>query len=170
MKKILSLLGTITLIATSTTSLVACNTPQEYTPEELEKLKKENQINTTDETIKNNLEWIEPQEKPFNTVNNKWYYVVWKGENKYHLNKFKNIVHNDEIIINDGTNHFYLRLDVDLNLLYVYETYQGKETKFHYWKNKNNDYIKFVYRWNGEEQNLPDLIVVNDGNVKVNGE
>ncbi len=35
MKKILSLLGTITLIKTSTTSLVACNTPQEYTAEEL---------------------------------------------------------------------------------------------------------------------------------------
>ncbi len=34
MKKILSLLVAITLIGTSTTSLVACNTPQqEYTPE-----------------------------------------------------------------------------------------------------------------------------------------
>ncbi len=46
MKKLLSLLGTITLIVTSTTSIVACNnTPQEYTKEELEHLKKENQIN-----------------------------------------------------------------------------------------------------------------------------
>ncbi len=71
MKKILSLFGTITLTGTSTTSLVACNTQQEYTAEELEYLKKENQINTTDETIKNNLEWIAPQEKPFNKVDNK---------------------------------------------------------------------------------------------------
>ncbi|PQM30046.1 lipoprotein [Spiroplasma poulsonii] len=44
MKKILSLLGTITLIGTSTTSLVACNTTQKYTPEELAKIKQENKI------------------------------------------------------------------------------------------------------------------------------
>ncbi|UZQ30875.1 MAG: lipoprotein [Spiroplasma phoeniceum] len=48
MKKILSFLGTITLIGTSTTSLFACNTPQEYTKEKLKQLKKENQIDTTD--------------------------------------------------------------------------------------------------------------------------
>jgi len=47
MKKILCLLGTITLIGTSTTSLVACDNIAEYTPEELAKLKGENQINTT---------------------------------------------------------------------------------------------------------------------------
>lgn len=76
-KKILSLLGTIALIGTSTTSLVACNTPQEYKPEELAQLKKENQINTTNETIKNNLEWIAPQEKPFKEIgNNKYYFIM----------------------------------------------------------------------------------------------
>ncbi|UZQ29884.1 MAG: lipoprotein [Spiroplasma phoeniceum] len=92
MKKILSLLGTIALFGTSTTSLIACNTPQEYTKEELDKLKKENQINTTNETIKNNLEWIAPQEKPFNTVDNKYYYVVWHGDKneKWYLSKFNN--------------------------------------------------------------------------------
>ncbi len=65
MKKILSLLGTITLIGTSITSLVACDNIAEYTPEELAKLKKENKINTTNQQIKNNLEWIAPQEKLF---------------------------------------------------------------------------------------------------------
>ncbi|KAF0849994.1 lipoprotein [Spiroplasma poulsonii] len=39
MKKILSLLGTITLIGTSTTSLVACNTSQ-YSEEQLKKTKR----------------------------------------------------------------------------------------------------------------------------------
>ncbi len=92
MKKILSILGTITLIGTSTTSLVACNKPQEYTKEKLEHLKKENQIDTNDENIKNNLEWIAPQEKPFNKVDNKWYYVVWHGDKneKWYLIKFNN--------------------------------------------------------------------------------
>ncbi len=167
MKRLLSIISIILLVGTSTTSLVDCNALQEYTKEELAKLKEENKIKTNNQEIRDNLEWIAPQEKPFNTVNNKWYYIVWKGENKYHLNKFKNIVHNDELIINDGTNNFYLRLDVDLNLLYIYETYQGKETKFHYWKNKNDDYFKSVYRWNLDTKE-PDLIIDDKGNIKVN--
>ncbi|AXF96465.1 lipoprotein [Spiroplasma phoeniceum] len=77
MKKILSLLGTITLLGTSTTSLVACNTAQEYTPEELKELKEKNKIDTADENIKNNLEWIAPQEKSFNTVD-KYRFVINK--------------------------------------------------------------------------------------------
>ncbi|WP_353487075.1 lipoprotein, partial [Spiroplasma phoeniceum] len=89
MKKILSLLGTITLIGTSTTSLVACNTSQKYTKDELEHLKKENQINTKDGI----LEWIAPQEKPFNQIdNNKYYFVVWRGDDNadWRIVKFQN--------------------------------------------------------------------------------
>ncbi|WP_281042146.1 lipoprotein [Spiroplasma citri] len=91
MKKILSLLGTITLIGTSTTSLVACNT--QYSEEELKKLKEKNKINTTDQKIKDNLEWIAPQEKPFNKVDNKWYFVVWRGDenDNWRIIKFQNI-------------------------------------------------------------------------------
>ncbi|WFH00612.1 lipoprotein [Spiroplasma citri] len=85
MKKILSLLGAITLIGTSTTSLVACNT--QYSEDELKELKEKNKIDTADENIKNNLEWIAPQEKPFNEVDNKYYYVVWRGnENEEWMN------------------------------------------------------------------------------------
>ncbi|WP_338955913.1 hypothetical protein [Spiroplasma endosymbiont of Polydrusus cervinus] len=82
MKKILVSLITITLIGISTTSLVACNNVAEYTPEELKELKEKNKINTTDKTIKNNLEWVAPQEKPFNEKNDKLYYVVWRGDEK----------------------------------------------------------------------------------------
>ncbi|WP_281042271.1 lipoprotein [Spiroplasma citri] len=90
MKKILSLLGTITLIGTSTTSLVACNT--QYNEDELKQLKKENKINTTNQEIKDNLEWIAPQEKPFNEVDNKYYFVVWRGDKNddWRIIKFKN--------------------------------------------------------------------------------
>ncbi len=52
---LLSLLGTIALTGTSTTNLVACNKPQEYTKEELAKLKEENKINTTNKEIRDNL-------------------------------------------------------------------------------------------------------------------
>ncbi len=71
MKRLLSIIGAISLVETSTTSLVACNTPQEYTPEELAKLKEKNKINTANKKIRNNLEWIAPQEKSFNEKDDK---------------------------------------------------------------------------------------------------
>ncbi|WP_338991825.1 lipoprotein [Spiroplasma endosymbiont of Seladonia tumulorum] len=92
MKKILSLLGTITLIGTSTPSLVACNKKHEYTPEELEKFKKENKINTKNQTIRDNLEWIAPQEKPFNKIDDKYYFVISRvnKNDDWHISKFEN--------------------------------------------------------------------------------
>ncbi|WP_424526119.1 lipoprotein [Spiroplasma endosymbiont of Glossina fuscipes fuscipes] len=60
MKKLLSIIGAISLVGTSTTSLVACNKPQ-YSEDELKKLKEENKINTANQEIKDNLEWMAPQ-------------------------------------------------------------------------------------------------------------
>ncbi len=157
MKKILSLLGTITLIGTSTTSLVACNTPQEYTPEELEHLKKENQIDITNETIKNNLEWIAPQEKPFNKVDNKWYFVIWHGlfNNEWKINVFNNNAVQIQI---DTTSDWLMKNFDDLQVGY------GRSWKD--WTNYPN-YFKSVYRWNLDIQK-PNLIIDKYGNVKIN--
>jgi len=173
MKKLLSILGTITLIGTSTTSLVACNTPQEYTPEELEHLKKENQIDTKDETIKNNLEWIAPQEKPFNEVDNKYYYVVWRGDKnkKWYLSKF-----NNNTKLEDGKEKNIDKLNNSILSLYFYigasfsvlTTYISSENIKIPWSSKN-DYIKAVYCWNLDKP-VPDLIIDNSGGLKVKGE
>ncbi|WP_374696295.1 hypothetical protein [Spiroplasma endosymbiont of Polydrusus formosus] len=174
MKNILSLLGTITLIGTSTTNLVTCNAPQ-YTKEELKKIKDKNKINTTNETIKNNLEWIAPQEKPFNKVDNKYYYIVWKGKN-WNITKFKN---NEEII---PPNYEYIYKIIEEKEEYKIQLryYSHNDTKIDLiifksineptliWEINNNDFIKSVYRWNGEEQNLPDLIIDKDCNIQVN--
>jgi hypothetical protein len=54
MKKILLILGTITLIGINTTSLVACNTPK-YTKEQLDALKKEKNINIKTNNSKNGI-------------------------------------------------------------------------------------------------------------------
>ncbi|WP_348735493.1 lipoprotein [Spiroplasma endosymbiont of Ammophila pubescens] len=59
MKRLLSILGAITLVGTSTTNLVACNKPQ-YSEDDLKKEKEKHKIDTKDQTIKNNLEWITP--------------------------------------------------------------------------------------------------------------
>ncbi len=58
MKRLLSLLVAISLVGTSTTSLVACNTPK-YSEKELADLKEKNNINING----NILEWIASQEK-----------------------------------------------------------------------------------------------------------
>ncbi|ALA97016.1 putative lipoprotein [Spiroplasma kunkelii CR2-3x] len=171
MKRLLTLFGAITLVGTSTTSLVACNTPQEYTKKELTKLKAENKINIIDETIKYNLEWIAPQEKPFNNVDNKYYFVVWRGDKNDNLRliKFKNydLQHNK---ILDKHNECVLVLEF---LSSHYTDLFIQENKFPnrrwYWKNDNGTYIKSIYRWNLDTQD-PELILDENGNIKVNGE
>ncbi|UZQ32898.1 MAG: hypothetical protein OHM56_02810 [Spiroplasma phoeniceum] len=179
LKLILSLLGSITLIVTSTTNLIACNTPQEYTKEKLDAFKKENQTNTTDETIKNNLEWMAPQEKPFNKVDNKYYYVVWRynENNKWKITKFSNNLeiknNKSKIIFKEGDWELSLNKDIPNNLkgdrdviLYLVENKEKIKQKSFIW-GKNKDYLKSVYRWNLYTPE-PDLIVDKDGVVKVN--
>ncbi len=60
MKRLLSIIGAISLIGTSTTSLVACNKPQ-YSEDELKKEKEKHKIDTKYQTIRDNLEWIASQ-------------------------------------------------------------------------------------------------------------
>ncbi|WFG98111.1 lipoprotein [Spiroplasma citri] len=173
MKKWLSFLGAITLLGTSTTSLVACNNIPQYNEDELQQLKKENQIYTNCQEIKENLEWICPQEQPFNTVDNKWYYVVWRGEEneEWKITKFQNKNKNNrhyEIDIKERINFVSSLMNVRNDLLITDTPSRVVSTK--YWNDDNGKYFKAVYRWNGEEQKLPNLDIDKDGNIKVNGE
>ncbi|PQP79205.1 hypothetical protein C6B38_02070 [Spiroplasma sp. ChiS] len=110
MKRLLSIIGAITLVGTSTTSLVACNT-QQYSEDELQQLKEKNKIDTADENIKKNLVWIAPQEKPFNEVDNKWYYVVWRSNEKdnWRIVKFQN-KKEQRLIKFDEQNKYYIKI------------------------------------------------------------
>ncbi|WP_338991164.1 lipoprotein [Spiroplasma endosymbiont of Seladonia tumulorum] len=163
MKKLLSIISTISLVGTSTTSLVACNTQQEYTPEELAKEKEKNKITTKDGI----LEWIVPKEKPFKEIgNNKYYFIIWKGLklDKWTLKKYKDVGldRTNSLIDKSYSNAELHRVSNDLH------TIANKE--YSSWNKDDETYFKSIYRWNGEEQKLPDLIIDNDGNVKVNGE
>lgn len=94
MKKLISIIGAISLVGSSTTSLVACNTPQ-YTEKELADLKEKNNITKKDGI----LEWIEKQEKPFNElVDNKWYYIIYK-DNSNNIKISKRINNNPDVNI-----------------------------------------------------------------------
>ncbi|RUP76231.1 hypothetical protein D6D54_06405 [Spiroplasma poulsonii] len=173
MKKILSLLGTITLIGTSTTSLVACNNIVEYTSDELAKLKAENKIKINNQEIRDNLEWIAPQEKPFNKVDDKWYFVVWRGNEKdnWRIVKFKS----DNFKTIDKLNNFELQILPPKNKiicgLLISEKQDWGYKPIKIWiDDKNNSHFKSVYRWNLEENNLPDLVIGDKVNIKVKAE
>ncbi|KAF0850081.1 MAG: hypothetical protein EIB84_04265 [Spiroplasma poulsonii] len=149
MKKILSILSTITLIVTITTSLVACNTPQEYTPEELVRLKEQNSkiING------NKLEWIAPQEKPFIIVDNKYYFVVWRGNenNDWRIVKFKHFEQKEKIL--DKYNKYELKTSHFGGDLFIY-----KNGFVSYdWNKDNGTYFKSVYRWNSDDKPNTDV-------------
>ncbi|WP_114565462.1 lipoprotein [Spiroplasma phoeniceum] len=175
MKKILSLLGTITLIGTSTTSLVACNKTQEYTPEELKELKEKNKIDTTNQEIKDNLEWIAAQEKPFNSQGDyKYYIIVWKGakNDNWTIKKYKNIGYTENNTINGIIS--YTKIDKSYSGAFLYRNefdLAANKTREHAtWIEDDGTFFKSVYCWNGEEQKLPNLVIDDNGNVKVKGE
>ncbi len=170
MKKILSILGTITLIGTSTKSLVACNTPNEYTPEELAKIKEKNKIDTKNQTIIDNLEWITPQEKPFNKVDKKYYYVVLHGDtnDNWKIINFKNDIDLNSISVKRKIDH-WKQYDLFVSpkglVIHRYDfTYEKPK-----WWEINNNYFKLVYRWNLDTPE-PDLILGENGNLKVKEE
>ncbi|WP_253301049.1 hypothetical protein [Spiroplasma endosymbiont of Phyllotreta cruciferae] len=163
MKKILSILGIIALTLISTTSLIACNTPQEYTSEKLKELKEENKINTKDQTIRDNLEWIVPQQKPFITVDNKYYFVVWRGDKNenWKIVKFKHFEQKEKVL--DKYDKYELKTSHFGGDLFIY-----KNGFVSYdWNKDDGTYFKSVYRWNLDTQE-PNLFIDNVGNVKVN--
>ncbi|PQP78637.1 hypothetical protein C6B38_04830 [Spiroplasma sp. ChiS] len=165
MKKRLSFLGAITLLGTSTTSLVACNNIPQYNEDELQQLKQKNQIYTNCKEIKENLEWICPQEKPFNEIDNKYYFIIWRGLklDEWIVKKYKNfgLDRSNTLIDKSKSNAELHRVSHDLH------TIANKE--YSAWSKDNGTYFKAVYRWN-LDTNEPNLIIDDNGNVKVNGE
>ncbi len=164
MKKILSLLGTITLIRTSTPSLVACNKSQ-YSEKELADLKEKNNIKTKNGI----LEWIAPQEKPFNEVDNKWYFVVWRGDKNadWRIIKFQNNTSDWIKIDNSKNSELKKRNWIPLGQTLCIEW----SIQIIVWEEDiNNNYFKAVYRWNFNA-NIPNLAVDSKtGEIKVEDE
>ncbi|WP_338954657.1 lipoprotein [Spiroplasma endosymbiont of Polydrusus cervinus] len=158
MKKIITILGTITLIGTSTASLVACNTPQ-YTEKELSDLKEKNNIKTKDGV----LEWIAPQEKPFSQVDNKYYFVVWRGDKnagwKIALFKFENT----NVTNIDQYGKYIIQYSVKQGYnsgLMLVEKRNPGNVLIKRWEDDNKqEYFKSLYRWNNDSE--PNIDVKN---------
>ncbi|MBW3059283.1 hypothetical protein D6D54_07620 [Spiroplasma poulsonii] len=172
MKKILILLGTITLIWTSTTSLVSCNIFNKdfnnkietfkYTEEELKKIKAKNKINTINQETRDNLEWIAPQEKPFDNVDNRYYFVVWREqkEDDWYSTLF---IHNSD---KARTIDKLLAITKAEEFLDLFAGGRGGGME-RVWSRDNGTYFKAVYRWN-LNTNIPNLTVdYKTGEIKV---
>ncbi|QIA74109.1 hypothetical protein GL982_11215 (plasmid) [Spiroplasma citri] len=88
-----------------------------------------------------------------------------KKTNDWRIAKFKQSDLQNKVL--DSYNEYQLKIHQGDSGLIIYEN------KFPYrvwgWHlDTSGRYFKSVYRWNGDEQKLPDLIVDNNGNVKVN--
>ncbi|WFG99542.1 hypothetical protein M1771_05990 [Spiroplasma citri] len=111
--------------------------------------------------IKSRLKEVTPDDKPFNTVDNKWYYVVCRGnENdvweivKFNNNEFpKQKIHykgKEKITINYGNFSGFQRLK---DLYFI----SRDSLTIKYWSEDSGKYFKAVYRWNGGEEWSPIL-------------
>ncbi|RUO85861.1 DUF3688 domain-containing protein, partial [Spiroplasma endosymbiont of Megaselia nigra] len=98
-------------------------------------------------------------EKPFNQVDNKYYFVVWRGEKNddWKIIKFNNnekikrwhpktldVQNNIKLYL---TNYAEIPIDIDLSI---------DASTINRWKNDTNNHFKSVYRWiNDSKPNIP---------------
>ncbi|WP_310612893.1 hypothetical protein [Spiroplasma citri] len=104
----------------------------------------------------NNWKEVYADGKPFNTVDNKYYFVVWHGlfKTNWKINKFNNNA--EGIKIDNFKNYELEKYDLPLlgNDLYI-KNKSG--IRYESWKDDTkNNYFKAVYRWNNNsEPNTP---------------
>ncbi|ALA98424.1 Spiroplasmavirus-related protein [Spiroplasma kunkelii CR2-3x] len=160
MKKWLSIIGAIELTATSTITLISCN--KENNNKNKEDNKPELPDNQQQPPEGSNWKQVIAQEKPFNKVDNKYYFVVWRGDKNddWKIIKFNNnekikrwhpktldVQNNIKLCL---TNYAEIPIDIDLSI---------DASTINRWKDDiKNNYFKAVYRWDGVgEPQLPTI-------------
>ncbi|WFH00955.1 hypothetical protein M1771_03370 [Spiroplasma citri] len=118
--------------------------------------------------VKSRLKEMTPQDKPFNEVDNKYYFVVWRSDKNddWKIIKFNNnekikrwhpktldVQNNIKLCL---TNYAEIPIDIDLSI---------DASTINRWKNDNGTYIKSVYRWNGGEEWSP-ILAYDGGMIK----
>ncbi len=101
--------------------------------------------------------------------------MVWRSKlnSEWRVIKFKNDtkVDKENRKIIDVQNKIKLSTSVHIGVGYSYVVLFINNNLESTWKNDNKNYFKSVYRWNGEEQKLPNLDIDKNDNVKIiNGE
>ncbi|PQP79170.1 hypothetical protein C6B38_02165 [Spiroplasma sp. ChiS] len=125
-------------------------------------------IESSAKYVKSRLKEMTPDEKPFNQVDNKYYFVVWRGVKKdnWRIVRFK---HNELKIgkIFDKYNNYNLELRENSGYPFNFTLYVRYSSSWGPadWESYNNKetYFKAVYRWNGGEEWSP--ILTYDGEM-----
>ncbi len=91
---------------------------------------------------------VYPNDNPFKSVDNKWYVIIWRGDEKndWKIIKFQNNIKVNDSIEIDVQNNNRLRLGKFGHLMINSGGFYWGEAPI--WNNKN---IKSIYRWNGTE-------------------
>ncbi|WP_338991875.1 hypothetical protein [Spiroplasma endosymbiont of Seladonia tumulorum] len=104
---------------------------------------------------------VDANEKPFKQLDNKYYFVIWRGDENFdwRIIKFKNDtdVGSSQKTIDNLKDQYYLILGSYFGVravnLYIHQP--GFTGFTHLWV-KNDNYFKFVYCWNDDkEPNTP---------------
>ncbi|WP_180951639.1 lipoprotein [Spiroplasma melliferum] len=144
MKKILSILGTIGLTATSTTSLISCEKPKSDNNNENggnNKLTPNTKPEPQEPPKNSNWKLITDYNSFENNVDNKYYFVGWKNtSNEWKIAKFK---HDTSDVKKIG------------EVIYVHS--------IKYYAKNNN--LKGLYRWNGNGEPQIPAINSNTGQI-----
>ncbi len=119
----------------------------------------------------NYWEEVYSNDKPFNEVDNKYYFVVWRGDKNadWRIIKFKN----NEMTIKIGNSNNRQLQKTDLGMgrdLYITND-SGFVKYVTHWTDDNGSYFKSVYRWNNDgEPNTPFILPktgqITDWNLK----
>ncbi|QIA68405.1 hypothetical protein GL982_01985 [Spiroplasma citri] len=123
------------------------------------------EIESSAKYVKSRLKEMTPDEQPFNQVNNKWYYVVCRGNENdvWEIAKFKNdFIDNKLKVIKKIKNG---ELSILYNMDYGRHLQVGYNILKKWISNINNKYFKAVYRWNGGEEWSPILAYDDEGGM-----
>lgn len=134
MKKILIILGSLVITGTSTLGVVSCTEEK------------------CDNKIIGNLKEMCSSNKLFHEDDNKWYFVIARGEkNKWNIIKFQN---------NSKPKDIYNSNEYDIALSHGKRYYSGlvlwikkDDKKFpHTWGQDKGEYFKNIYQWLGDNE------------------
>ncbi len=109
-----------------------------------------------------------PQEKPFNSVDDKYYFVVWyiNKNDDWRIIKFKHSNLQKKVL--DKYNGYELKMASAVIGSLDLVADENRFAHHFWWEVDDGSHFKYVYRWNNDISTPPSLVVNNKtGEIKV---
>ncbi|WP_338989826.1 lipoprotein [Spiroplasma endosymbiont of Seladonia tumulorum] len=158
MKKLLSIIGAISLVGTSTLGVISC---------------KVDNVSDCERNDIGNWKQMCPKDQPFKKVDNKYYVTIWRTtkEDKWKISLFNFI--NKNITNIDSYNKYILQYSIkqgyNSGLMLVEQKDDGRDALIKRWEDdsKQQDFFKSLYKWD-TDKSIPSLPKIDDnGNIIV---